>query len=269
MFAVPLYSQNIEGSRSFSMSGAFSAIGSTNDALFINAAGMSLYPNRYNIDISHNFRNRDGFNVSAISILDTTTSPLGAGFSFAYMWGEEYGIEKQGYRLDLGFSYPFIERLLWGFDVKYIKIDVDRREDAINAATVDTGFLIPITKWARVSVFGQNLIYIGRDEVPIKVGGGAMIGSEGSLFFAEDTVLTFLKSGERKITQSIAASLFLGEILSISTGYKYDQIGIHNHYISGGVGLFSRAAGVEAGYRQAIEEREDFQILASIKFFME
>lgn len=269
MLALPLYSQSIEGSRSFSMSGAFSAIGSTNDALFINAAGMSLYPNRYNIDIAHNFRNRNGFNVSSISILDTTNFPLGAGFSFAYMWGEEYEIEKQGYRLDLGFSYPFMQKLLWGVDVKYIKIDVDRRENAINAATVDTGFLIPLTRWARVSVFGQNLIYIGRDELPIKVGGGAMVGSESHLLFAEDTVLTFLKNGERKITQSVATSLFLWEIFSITVGYKYDQIGIHNHYISGGVGLFSRAAGVEVGYRQAIEEREDFQILASIKFFME
>ncbi len=267
--ALPLYSQNIEGVRAFSMSDAFSAAGNTNDTLYINAAGMSLFPNRYNIDISHNYRNREGFNISSISILDSTTFPLGAAFSFAYMWGEDYGVDKQGYRLDLGFSYPLFSKLLWGFDVKYVRLDIESKENAINAATLDTGVLILFTKWARASVFGQNLIYVGRDELPMKAGAGAMIGSETSITIAEDTVFTFLRNGDRKITQSAGANIFLADIFSLSAGYKYDQTGINNHYISAGAGLFSRAAGFEAAYRQAIEDSKDFQLMASIKFFME
>ncbi len=264
-----LYSQEVEESRSFSMSGAFSAVANANDALFVNAAGMSLYPNRYNIDLSYQFKNRDGFNASTISILDSTTFPLGAAFAFSYFWGDDIQTEKQGYRLDLGFSYPFMRRLLWGFDVKYVRLDIDKKEDAINAATADTGFIYIFTKWARVSVYGQNLIYIGRDELPVKSGAGAMLGNESSFYVAEDTVFTFLRGGEKKITQSIGTSLFLGEMFSLSAGYKYDETEVNNHYISAGIGVFSKAAGAEVCYRQSVEKGNDFRLLGSIKFFME
>ncbi len=264
-----LYAQEIEGSKPFSMSGAFSAAAGTNDALFLNAAGMSLYPNRYNIDLFHTYKNRDGFNISTLSILDSTTFPLGAGFAFSYMWGDENNAEKQGYRIDLGFSYPFAARLLWGFDVKYVRLDINDRENAINAATADTGFIFVAAKWARVSVYGQNLVYIGRDELPVKSGAGAMVGNESSFYATEDTVFTFLRNGDKKITQSVGANLFLGEIFSLSAGYKYDQTGLSNHYISAGTGLFSKAAGIEAAYRQSLEKKDDFSIVASIKFFME
>ena len=264
-----LLGQEIEGSKPFAMSDAFSAAANTNDALFVNAAGMSLFPNRYNLDLSHRFVRSDGFNVTSISILDSTNPPLGAGLAFSYMWGKDYGIDKQGYRLDLGFSYPFMSKLLWGFDVKYVRLDINDRENAINAATADTGFLILITKWARASVFGQNLIYIGRDELPMKAGAGVMIGSESSFYVAEDTVMAFYRNSEKKIVQSVGANLFLAEMLSITAGYKYDQTAYSNHYLSAGLGLFSRAAGFEAAYRQSITQKNDFQILGSLKFFME
>ncbi|MCX7958725.1 MAG: hypothetical protein N3B13_06735, partial [Deltaproteobacteria bacterium] len=137
------------------------------------------------------------------------------------------------------------------------------------AVTADTGFIFVVAKWARVSLFGQNLIYIGRDELPIKSGAGVMIGNEASFYASEDTVFTFLKDGERKITQSIGANLFLGEMFSLSAGYKYDQTALSNHYISFGSGLFSKAAAFEAAYRQSLEKRDDFGVLASVKFFME
>lgn len=265
----PVSSQSISGSKAFSMSDAFSSVGSTNDALFINAAGMSLYPNRYNVDLSHKYGNKDGFNVSTISILDTTSPPLGAEFAFSYIWGEDYGVDKKGYRLDLGFSYPFATRILWGFDVKYVRLDVESKTNAINAATADTGLLFVINKWSRASIYGQNLIYIGRDELPLKAGAGAMVGTESSFYVAEDTVFTFYRNGDKKLIQSLGANLFLAEMFSLSAGYKYDQTQKNNHYVSAGTGLFSKAAGVEVAYRQAIEERSDFLILGSIKFFME
>ncbi|MGB9600263.1 MAG: hypothetical protein ACP5QK_08875 [Myxococcota bacterium] len=261
--------QQITGSKAFSMSDAFSAVASTNDALFINAAGISLYPNRYNIDLLHQYKNDGGFNISTISILDSTTFPLGAEFAFSYMWGEDYGVDKKGYRLDLGFSYPFATRLLWGFDVKYVRLDIASKENAINAATADTGFLFLVNKWFRVSLYGQNLIYVGRDELPTKSGAGTMIGTESSFYAAEDTVFSFYRNGERKITQSVGANLFLSGMFSLSAGYKYDQTQKNNHFISAGTGLFSKAAGVEISYRLAIEEKGDFQLLGSIKFFME
>ncbi|GEM_PF-3470386 len=264
-----LYSLSIEGSKPLSMSNAFSAVSSTNDALFINAAGMSLYPNRYDIDMCHLYKNRDGLNISTISILDSTTFPLGAGFAFSYIWGDDEGVEKKGYRLDLGFSYPFMSKLLWGFDVKYVRLDINSKENALNAATADTGLIYIFTKWARASLYGQNLIYVGSDELPIKSGAGVMLGNESSFYVAEDTVFTFLRNKERKITQSIGANLFLGNMFSISAGYKYDETEINNHYISAGIGLFSKVAGFEAGYRQSIEKQEDFKIIGSIKFFME
>ncbi len=269
LFSTNIYAQTIEDSKQFSLSGAFSASSSTNGALFINAAGLSLYPNRYNVDIFHTYKNKDGFNISTISILDSTTFPLGAGFAFSYMWGDDINLRKQGYRIDLGFSYPFAKNLFWGFDIKYVRLDIDKKENSINAATADTGLIYILTKWARFSVYGQNLIYIGRDELPIKSGAGAMIGNEASYYMTEDTVFTFLRDGEKKITQSIGANIFLGEMFSLSAGYKYDQTGLHNHYISTGLGLFSKAAGLEVAYRQSIEKSDDFGVLASIKFFME
>lgn len=264
-----LAAQEIEGVKSFSMSGAFSAAVGTNDALFLNAAGMSLYPNRYNIDLFYTYKNINGFNLATISILDSTTFPLGAGFAYSYMWGEDINIKKQGYRIDLGFSYPFASKLLWGFDAKYARVDINDKLNAINAATADTGFIFIISKWARVSAFGQNLIYIGRDELPMKCGAGAMIGNESSLYATEDTIFTFLRNGDKRITQSIGANLFLGELFSLSAGYKYDQTTLTSHYVSAGVGLFSKVAAIEAAYRQSLEKKDDFSIVASIKFFME
>ncbi|MCX7942919.1 MAG: hypothetical protein N2746_00185 [Deltaproteobacteria bacterium] len=264
------YAQEIEGAKQLSMSSAFSAAANTNEALFINAAGMSLYPNRYNIDLFYTYKNRDGFNIGTLSILDSSTSyPLCAGFAFSYMWGKDVDVERQGYRIDLGFSYPFSTRLLWGFDVKYLRIDIDKKANAINAATTDTGFIFLVTKWARVSVFGQNLIYIGRDEFPMRSGAGVMIGSESSFFATEDTIFTFFKDGEKKVTQSIGANLFLGDFFSLSAGYKYDQIPKNHHYVSAGFGFFSKVAALESGFRQAIEEQDDFVITVSIKFFTE
>jgi hypothetical protein len=96
-----------------------------------------------------------------------------------------------------------------------------------------------------------------------------MIGNESSLYFAEDTSITFYKSGEKKVIESLGANLFLSELLSLSAGYSYDQTRRNEHHISLGLGLLSRTAALEVAYRQAVQDKDDYSITGSIRFYME
>lgn len=270
------HAQTYQGARPLSLGEAYRSLASGNEATYYNPAGISLFMQRYNMDLGWSFNPDGGLHYFNGSILDTVTSPpLGAVFGFTYFLGDQTlprgdktpdRRELQGYRLDLGISYPFARQLLWGFDVKFLNLDIDTRESAIYAVTGDMGFIWIMSKYVRAALVGHNLVPIGRDDVPPQSAASVTFGRESNFVGTTDVVVNFISKDEVKVQASAGLEFMAGEILGLRAGYTYDQIP-DAHFVSGGVGLIAPRVGLDFGYRQNLTYTDDRWFALVLRIF--
>ena len=72
------------GIRSSAMGGAHRGVGTSNDSIILNPAGMAI-KRRYNIDANFSFNKVDNLNKANLSIVDST-GPIAAGQLASCLW---------------------------------------------------------------------------------------------------------------------------------------------------------------------------------------
>jgi hypothetical protein len=263
--------QKYEGARPAALGGAYSAVASGNEAIFYNPAGMSLYPNRYNIDVGYAYNPFSGGNWFNASIMDVSTnSPMGFGISFFYNWDRTVPEPRtwyKGYRLDLAISYPAHKLVLWGVNIKWMQYKVNSRDDAIISATGDMGLLILAHKWVRVATVGRNLVPIARKEFPYEAVAGMAAGSESKFMFNTEFTTAIYNLDDITFRVNAGMEAFLGEYVSLRAGYYWDQKADNSHYVGMGVGFVSPKLGFDVAYKQNCVYTDDRFILAVIRIF--
>ncbi|MBI5526967.1 MAG: hypothetical protein HY897_11585 [Deltaproteobacteria bacterium] len=274
--AAAAQAQTYQGARPIALGEAYRATASGNEAMYYNAAGMSLFLQRYNVDVGWSYNPEGGLHYFNGSILDTLTSPpLGAAFGFTYFMGDQIVPDRktvpdyrkiQGYRLDLGISYPLARQLLWGFDLKFIDLDVDARESAIYSVTGDMGIIWIMSKYVRGAVVAHNMVPIGRRDMPVQSAASVAIGREASFQGITDVVVNYLSTDDVKVQASAGLEMMAGEILALRAGYMYDQIP-DAHYVSGGIGLVAPRVGLDFAYRQNLTFTDDRWFALVLKLF--
>ena len=256
---------DIIGARPLGMAGSYRGIASSNDAIFFNPAGMSLF-RRYALELQYllvpDYAAKGAADQHAVqvSVVDNQIQYFATGLAYTRV---ERGDDKSGNRYDMAFSVPLTEGLLIGTDIKYLDFEREGRAD-VNAVSVDVGMLLHTSFGLNIGVVGYNLTntadYL---EHPISMGLGVMYSPFRTLELSFDWTVNFQKladiddpTGEKGTGHAFsfgAEYLLFGQI-TLRAGYRIDrsQPTGNEQYWAVGAGYISPTFAFDFGYRGAV-----------------
>lgn len=241
------------------MGGARRALGVGNDTLFLNPAGMSLYP-RYVLETFWRHQSGPVANLFTLSLVDSKSGPVAGGLAFTYEWVGEGGSVRAGTRLDMASSYMLAKFLLFGVSMHYHGLKTE--EGRVRRVTGDFGFLILPLPFLTIALTGQNVL----NPVEETAAAPRLFGGGIDLRFIPELNLSFdwTKSVEREGKPAIyrfGVELLVSRSVPLRAGYVSDEV-LGEKRWSVGVGYAAQSFSVDLAYSRTIEEGERLQIFS-------
>lgn len=278
----PAFASDFIGTRPLGMGGAYRAIVTGNDAIFLNPAGMSLFK-RYSFETQYLVKpdwmgkNSQAEHIFNATVVDNQLAPFATGLSYTRI---ERGRSKKGNRYDMAFSVDIGQTLMIGTDVKYLNFERDGKKKAIDAVTLDVGLLLRFDFGLHIGVVGYNLTntadYL---EHPISMGAAVMYSPFRSLEIAFDYLVNFQMPkdpedpiGEKETAYSYhfgAEYLIMGQAL-VRAGYVIDQASAYGdeQYWTLGAGYVSTTFAIDFGYQGSVSNGWNNTFGVNIRLFM-
>ena len=250
---------SFEGARLLSYAGALRALSTSNDAIYLNPAGLAL-SNIYSIEgnFLDDLRGRQRFFNA--SVMDSQAGPVAGGLAYTYMTrtvgvdpqGAEYTLE--GHRAELSVATKVAETVAIGVTGRYLNFtakhgEADDPARAIDIFTIDAGL-----QWRSQSGFclglaAYNLTKPDYREVPISWGAG--LGFEAEGFAIEADIRYNARIGKAAFSGAVAYAF--GGVVPIRLGGSYD-LASQSASISAGIGYQTKEFSADFGFRQRVSE---------------
>lgn len=257
--------------RSAGVGEALTAGASGSAALWHNPAGI-LSAVMYAAETSYAYDSPTATSGVTASLLDTKSNPsFGLGLSFTYEISNGKDIpQREGYHFRGSFAFPLVDGFLKvGSTIRYSAVDIDETE-VLAAMILDVGVLLQPLESFSIGVTGLNLINGGYDEeIPPSIAAGFAFSSfdlgvllSADVVFdlmAEDNGRTWRAGGEYLVMQTVPVRL----------GYNYNEQ-IDDSSMTFGLGFrdAERSVGLDAAYKQSIDNKEDRSFFASLSIYL-
>jgi hypothetical protein len=260
--------QHVFGPRSAGMGETHRGIGTGNDTIFLNPAGMSLFP-RYVVEA---FWRRDtGFNETlfTLSVLDSRTAAVAGGIAYTYDYAG--GDRRSGSRLDVATSYPIAGFLLLGTTVRYLFVNTD--DGDVRRITGDAGMILRLGERVNLGVVGYNVLNPAPegDAAPRTFGGGVGVVPLSGLVAGFDYRIEPERE-DRPVTYSAGAEYFFLGHFALRAGWLLDQgqleHGRPRQQLSGGASYVEEIYGLDFSYARAITGGPGYEIAIALRIFV-
>ncbi|HEY4223722.1 MAG TPA: hypothetical protein VGO62_20335, partial [Myxococcota bacterium] len=206
--------QDFVGTRALSLSEAYRATATGNDAIYFNPAGIDVIP-RYAVELNYQLDLKAQEHTVDISVVDSKTSPMAAGISYTF---DDQLAARQAiqHKATLALAYPVFDRLLSvGAGLKYVNVSDAILGNYLNALSADVGFLSRLPGGISVAGVGYNLIPIQSQRAPLSAGFGANLdlGPLSAVFFGGGPSL-----GPRQNAAGMPINSTLGDLVGPLSG---------------------------------------------------
>lgn len=259
------------GVRSYAMGGAHRGVGTSNDTIYLNPAGMAMVK-RYAVGIEYAYSPYDDLRHLNFSAVDSKSGPVAGGFAYTRDSGGKDGLDVGLHRFYLAAAYPISEALAFGMTLRHVRGDIIRAESAerVRAYTGDIGIMAALAEGLMLGFSYSNVVETDVPELtPARLGFG--VGYSNPMFTLAADVTIGVGDNDEGVAYYAGAEYLLGERFPLRLGYRRTEASaggaaIENH-LTAGLGWLSRSGGVEVGYRRSIDRRDDFGIVGALKFF--
>ena len=244
---------DLSRARALAMGNAFRAVATSNDAIFLNPAGMAV-GQRYAVDGSFTLAPATDARLWSFSVVDSKTSQVAAGAAYSVLRGDGLEGPVKGSASHLGIAVPFAGVGTLGLAGKYLRFD---RPDPTNAVTLDVGLLLRLADRLSAGAVATNVIDVRSDEAPFGAGFGLSYGDDASFRLAGDVSLDLSRDDSTPATLHGGAEYLVGGGLPLRVGFRRDVEGARN-YLSGGLGLVTPTLGADLAFVQGLDpDRSD------------
>ena len=237
---------DLSGPRAISEGDAFRAIGTSNDTILLNPAGL-VSTQRYELALQGQLDLGSPGGVWGASIADST-EPVAAGLAFERFYsGPTHGREVASLG-HLALAIPIADIVGIGFTANYIHDDAFRRHDA---ATPDAGLLVklPLVNLAFVA---KNMVNVYSQQLPRQFAGAISVGNDSIARGAFDLVVDTMTHPQPTLAYHVGAEVEPLPFLALRAGYVEDRIK-PAHLLSGGLGMFFPPGwGFDLAYRHEL-----------------
>ncbi len=243
---------------SMGMSGTAGATGI--DCIAKNPACLSLYK-VYRFEFNYLFRSPQKNGRYSLSIADSKTSDVAAGFSWSL--SNNQGAKRQVFYFPT--AYVTGAHSHFGTTVKWFKYSSE--DTSISRVTLDAGMVVSISKFISIGAAGYNLIDIDLKDTPLSFSYGLHVSLLG-IGFDLDQYIEYERNsdGRRPWSLSAGAEYVIDGVFPIRAGYKLEGI-TKNSYITFGSGIYSGGLLLEIGMAKQLKG-DSIYISGAIGFYL-
>lgn len=263
------------------MGGAHRGVGTSNDTLYVNPAGMAI-TTRYSIDLAYAYSDFDELNRFNSSIVDSKSGPVAGGFGYTLIRGASDGIDADLNRFNAAAAYRLGSSLALGFSARHIRGSLS---DAQNAAGERSGRDVRVTN-GDIGVAGvlgsvgfglvfQNVLEPDEEDelfVPRTIGGGLSF-STGLFTLAGDVVRSTVDDTSN-LSYKAGGEYFFQEAYALRAGYRYEPFirrsgeEDNESILSGGIGYVTGQGAFDATFKRSLDRSRNWTLIAAVRLFL-
>ena len=263
--------EGFAGVRSAAMGGAQRAVGSSNEAIYLNPASMAAFQ-RFGIDMEIAYEQPEDMRRMRITAVDSKTSTIAAGVGYETIERAE-GLPKLR-RTSVAVAYPLGQYIFFGSTGHYItgtKLTGDD-ESALELFNADVGLSLNLSDVLQLGMSWHNVL--DTDEpglAPESMGFGLAAGTD-VLVGAFDVRFRDGADGERLTSYHVGSELFFGGALAARLGYvnqpKSGSSADKEHVIALGGAYVTQAGALAVSMQRALSDGSPWTVAGALKFFM-
>ncbi len=266
--------REVAGARSLAMGGAHRGLGSSNEAIWLNPAGMAL-TKHYSIDLQYDYAGGDRLQHGNASVVDSKSSPVAAGVSYTRDWGNPSGVNPSINRTHVGMAYALGSMFALGGTVHNISGDyaVDGGRQSVTDWSGSAGAALSLGGMAALGAVWHNIISPKNDRLlPPSLGFGAAV-HVGGLAVASDVEINLRDDIHRRTAYHAGAEFFAMEMVALRGGWRVGasdpaRTGADAQYVSAGIGLINEAYGLNYSLERSLEQQPHYSMLGSFQIFL-
>ena len=147
------------GVRSVGMGGAQRGLGTSNDTLYLNPAGMAI-ARRYAVELNYAYSPFDELTHLNVSAVDSKSGPVAGGIAYTHERGDSTGVDASLHRIYVGAAYPISDAFALGVTAKNFRGSfVDNGEKRhISLYTGDVGVITRLGQGVGVGFTAHNVV---------------------------------------------------------------------------------------------------------------
>ena len=264
------------GIRSEAMGGAHRAVGTSNDTIMLNPAGMSMR-RRYSLEASYGYSGQDTLSHISFSALDSKTGPVAGALGYTHSRGDHAFSNVELHRIYMASAYPIFDWLAVGLTARHLRgsfTDDEGERQNVESYTADLGLSAVLFDFLGVGVVWHNVYTTSRKALsPPHLGFGlAYLGEE--LVVASDLEVDLRPRHLGDLTFRVGGEYFLAEMFPVRFGYrlrprikKYGGDKTWESVLGGGLGFVTESGSVEVTYTHSVEVLKNWDVMASLKIF--
>ncbi|MDD5223987.1 MAG: hypothetical protein PHE84_08340 [bacterium] len=236
------------GAKSIGMGGAFRALADDNSAIFFNPAGLTQ-TKRYSVGSGYTLlrTNSNNFHYFSGSVVDTKTSPMGAGIAYIYKQKNRNASQAQGeaQEVAVALAQEYIRSFHLGFTTHYLwgKPQNGWRLDA-SALFVPSHYII-------FGVIGKNLVELKNDSREVDFSLASRIGDYVNLDF---DFLWLPKAKTDNLGYNMGIELVARKEFFLRGGYSFDRS--HQDWYGIGIGWRFPRGSFDYGFRREVGDSD-------------
>ncbi len=267
--------EEFAGVRSAAMGGAHRGLGTSNDTLYLNPAGMSL-ASRYAVELDYRFSNFDELYRLAATVVDSKSGPVAGGLGYTYVWGDENGLDPALHRVVLALSYPITPAVAVGVSSRHIRgslvTGLDREE--ISLYSGDLALSLRPAQGVGLAVSAHNLVKTDLPELTPLTFGAGLAYDASPLAVACDVAVNAEDASERKVSYHVGGEYFLRGEFPLRAGYRRAPFIRKNgneaneDQLTGGLGWITPGGALGITYEHSLTRARNWSVTAGLGFFL-
>ena len=263
------------GIRSGGMGGAHRGIGTSNDTLLLNPAGMAIL-SRYSIELDYGYNKKDDLSRAHFSAVDSKSSPVAAGLAYTYVKGDQKNVDPNMHFIYFGMAYRIANSVAFGISSKNFRGEFTDETGLkeYDLYTGDVGVQFNLGDSVRVGLTYHNLMETDLPKLtPPTLGAGASF-QWNELVFAADLDADITDSDNPKMTYRAGAEYFYNRIAPVRIGYTRSPFirstgaKAEEDIVSAGLGYLSQTGSLDISFSRSVQRARNWTLIGGMKFFL-
>lgn len=269
------------GVRSSSMGSAHRGLGTSNDTLYLNPAGMAI-TQRYSIDAIYGYSKLNDLNRFNASIVDSKSGRIAGGVGLTHTRGDEAGLDPRLNRFHGALAYAITPELALGLNVKHLRGSlatlpapiVPDEHNEVRVWNGDIGVMLRLGSVGLGLVYQNALNVDDNDKLftPRTFGGG--VGFSQSNVTLTGDVVAERRDDSTELSFGLGGEYFVLDAIALRLGYRLAPVAENTttandeNIISGGFGYITRKGAIDLGALQSLDRNENWQLIGSLRLFL-
>jgi hypothetical protein len=260
-----------QGVRSAAMGGAHRGVGTSNDTLMLNPAGMAV-AKRYALEMNYGYAGLSGGSVINVSAVDSKSGPVAGGVGYTLDVGGIY--HARVHRIYFSTAYAITEYIAFGVTARHLRgqYTLNGASTKLALFTGDAGLAITPMPGFTLGVTYHN-IYANQRSVTASPGIGTGIGFTKKGFTLASDIRIDIRNSKNRMSYHGGLEYFAFGRMPFRIGYLGNPRDLEKkndleHVITSGIGWVESKSAIDVSYQHSLSEPKHWVIMSALKFFL-